>query len=138
MRGQYDDILYLPHPVSPNRPHLSRAQRAAQFAPFAALTGYEAAVREAGRLTTPRRSLDEEQKALLNEQLHLAAEGRTPAAFTWFVPDARKSGGAYVTHVGTIRHIDLAQGMLYLTDGTAIPIAELGALHPVEEDSGAC
>lgn len=133
MRGKYDDMLNLPRPVSPNRPHMTRVQRAAQFAPFAALTGYEAAVQEAGRLTEQRRNLDEEQKAILNEKLHLAAKTKMPMAFTWFVQDTRKAGGAYVTHMGVIRHLDPAAGMLYLADGVVIPIQELEAIFPPEE-----
>ncbi len=136
MRGPYDELLNYPHHVSSTRPHLSMAQRAAQFAPFAALTGYEAAVREAGRLTESRRSLDEEQQAMLNDRLCLAVESGGETAFTWFVPDSQKAGGAYVTHVGIVRHLDAAQGLLFLTDGTTIPIGELWEVRAVDAEEG--
>lgn len=125
MSGPYDDILFRQRPVSACHPRMSQVQRAAQFAPFAALTGYDAAVRETARITEPRRTMDEEEKAKLNDRLTLALESGQPRRFTWFVADERKAGGAYVSTVGSIRRIEPVSGILFLRDGRTIPVAEL-------------
>ena len=106
MKGAYDDIINLPHHVSATRPHMSMGDRAAQFAPFAALTGYEDAVREAARLTEERVELTEDAQAALDARLRLLADGSMAGkavTLTWFQPDARKSGGAYVTATGILK-----------------------------------
>ena len=105
---KYDDIINLPHHVSKTHPPMDMMERAAQFSPFAALTGYEAAAKETGRLTQPRIELDESEKEVLDQQLHKleAAFPKTPsAAFTYFIPDVRKEGGTYRTVSGKIRKI---------------------------------
>lgn len=121
----YDDIMGLSHHVSASRRPMSNSDRAAQFAPFAALTGYEAVIRETGRLTDAEIELDECSKAFLNEKLRKVADGihqRPLVTFTCFRRDERKQGGAYVEITGRVKRINEAEGQILLTDGTAIPI----------------
>ncbi len=128
MSQDYSDIINLPHHVSENRPHMSMHDRAAQFSPFAALTGYDAAVKETARLTDQRTELDEEMKQNLSERLNLIRENlaTTPVVeITYFVPDEHKEGGAYNTVTGTVKKIDEFQRLVVLTDGTDIPIDEI-------------
>ena len=111
--GKYDDILNQRRPAS-RRPKMSALERAAQFSPFAALTGYEDAVRESARRTEDRRSLSQEEMDFLNRQLCYLADrtGEGPwAAFTCFVPDARKAGGAYETFTGRVKRVGRAGRM---------------------------
>ena len=125
---KYDDIINLPHHVSKTHPPMDMMERAAQFSPFAALTGYEAAAKETGRLTQPRIELDESEKEVLDQQLHKleAAFPKTPsAAFTYFIPDVRKEGGTYRTVSGKIRKIDSYRRMIILESGEQIPIEEI-------------
>lgn len=127
-RHRYDDIIDLPHHVSKKHPQMSLHDRAAQFSPFAALTGYEDAVGEAARLTDRRQELDEEQAARLEQQLQILAEKaaeRPEVEITYFLPDARKSGGKYVTVQGTLRRIDETEKMLIFTDGRRIAIRDI-------------
>lgn len=131
MSGKYDDILNLPHHVSASRPHMPAADRAAQFAPFAALTGYDAAVRETARQTDARLELDECEKEALNDKLRVLDEhlGSAPeVAVTYFRPDGRKAGGAYVTVSGAVRKIDGYARVVVLADGGRIPIDEIAGL----------
>lgn len=128
MKGAYDDIINLPHHVSATRPHMSMGDRAAQFAPFAALTGYEDAVREAARLTEERVELTEDAQAALDARLRLLADGSMTGkevTLTWFQPDARKSGGAYVTATGILKRVDSYAGEVVLADGRRIPIEDI-------------
>lgn len=121
--NKYDDIITLPHYVSPSRARMSQADRAAQFSPFAALTGFEAAIRETARLTGQRAVLTETAKAALDEKLRLLAENLSAspeAAITYFRPDERKAGGEYVTAAGTVRKIDTVSHLLTMADGTKI------------------
>lgn len=132
MSGKYDDILFLPHPVSTERRHMSNLERAAQFAPFAALTGYERAVRETARLTETKAELDEGEKALIDARLRMLLDlpGQQPEiTITYFVPDKRKSGGSYVEATGYVKRIDLVEKIIFLTDGTRIPIEDIFALE---------
>lgn len=125
---RYDDMLDLPHHVSAVRPHMSREDRAAQFSPFAALTGFGAAIQETGRLTGNRLVPEEDARRELDEKLWLLKERiqTCPAAsFTYFQPDEKKEGGAYVTVVGNVKKIREFEGMVVLTDGTEIPVAEM-------------
>ena len=120
-----DDIIHLPHHVSQNHPQMPLRDRAAQFAPFAALTGYEAAVGETARLTAERRELDPQEAAELNRRLtDLAArlKDRPEVTVEYFVPDERKAGGAYVTVTGRVRHISVSERLLVMEDGTVIPL----------------
>ncbi len=126
--GKYDDIIDLPHYVSETHPPMSRADRAAQFSPFAALTGYDAAVRETARVTERRIELDEGVKAELNARLNCILEHLSEhpqVSLTYFVPDEKKSGGAYRTVTGTVRKLDSFAKTLTLTDGTVVPMEEM-------------
>ena len=125
---KYDDIIDLPHHVSETHPPMSRADRAAQFSPFAALTGYDAAVRETARVTERRIELDEGVKAELNARLNCILEHLSEhpqVSLTYFVPDEKKSGGAYRTVTGTVRKLDSVAKTLTLADGTVVPMEEM-------------
>lgn len=125
---RYDDIIMLPRHVSKTHPPMPAADRAAQFAPFAALTGHYDAVKETARLTEERVELDESCKAVLDGKLQDIRRrlGEEPAVtVTYFVPDERKSGGSYETAAGCVRKIDEYERVLVLTDGTRIPVSEL-------------
>ena len=130
MKTLYDDIIRLPHHISQNHPQMPLRDRAAQFAPFAALTGYEAAVGETARLTAERRELDPQEAEKLNRRLaDLAArlKDRPEVTVEYFVPDERKSGGAYVTVTGRVRHISVAEKTLVMEDGVVIPLDDIFA-----------
>ena len=126
--GAYDDIINLPHHISETHPQMPIKDRAAQFSPFAALTGYEAEVKEAARITDTKIELTEEQQASLNEHLRLLEDAlpqRPIASFTYFVPDAKKDGGAYITVTGKLKRLDRVARNILLTDGTVIHIDNL-------------
>lgn len=126
--GNYDDIIDLPHHVSETHPPMSRADRAAQFSPFAALTGYDAAVRETARVTERRIELDEGVKAELNARLNCILEHLSEhpqVSITYFMPDEKKSGGAYRTVTGAVRTLDSFAKTLTLVDGTVVPMEEM-------------
>ena len=123
--GAYDDIIDLPHPTSARHPRMPMADRAAQFSPFAALVGHGAAIEETVRLTDRKIELTEDEKAILDEKLRYLLEAGGEAVFTWFLPDEKKDGGAYVTNLGTIKKIDPLQGIVVLMDGTVIPIEDI-------------
>ncbi len=127
-RDPYEDIINLPHHVSPTRPRMSRADRAAQFSPFAALSGYGDAVKETARLTGQRIELDESAKAALDEKLRLLAEvieDRPETAITYFLPDRKKTGGEYVTVSGRVKRADSVQRELVMMNGTRIPVEDI-------------
>lgn len=96
--------------------------RAAQFSPFAALTGHGAAIAETARLTDQKIELAEDEKAVLDQKLRLLLETGGEGTFTWFLPDAKKEGGSYAGAVGRVKKIDPLAGQIVLTDGTAIPL----------------
>ncbi|SHO52445.1 hypothetical protein [Anaerocolumna xylanovorans] len=128
MTKTYEDIINLPHHVSATRPHMTAIDRAAQFSPFAALTGYDAAIKETARLTDERVKLDEYMKDVLSERLQIIADRikeHPEIVITYFQPDAKKNGGAYVTAAGTAKKIDLYERVVVMTDGTAILIDEI-------------
>ncbi len=128
MTRTYDDIINLPHHVSTTRPHMTAIDRAAQFSPFAALTGYDAAIKETARLTDERVKLDEYMKDALSDRLQIIADRIKEyheIAITYFQPDAKKNGGAYVTTISTAKKIDEYERVVVMTDGTAIPIDEI-------------
>lgn len=131
MKTPYDDIIYLPHHVSQDHPQMPLRERAAQFAPFAALTGYEAAVGETARLTSERRELDPQEAEELNRRLtDLSArlKDRPKVTIEYFVPDERKSGGAYFTVAGRVRHISIAERVLVMEDETVIPMEDVDSV----------
>ena len=125
---KYDDILHLPHHVSKRHPQMSLQNRAAQFSPFAALTGHEDAIRETARQTDSFAELDEDRKELLNRQLQFikAMLAQKPECeITYFQPDQKKDGGNYVTVRRRIEKIDEYKHQILFTDGTILPIGHL-------------
>ena len=139
MNGPYDDIIDLPHPTSKKHPRMSMEERAAQFAPFAALTDFGGVIRETGRLTDTRVELGESDRAELERTLNFldSQEEEHPLVqVTYFLPDERKEGGAYVTVTGRLKRIDQAKGTLLLQEGTRIPIRDIrsvGIIGPSRE-----
>ena len=130
----YDDIIHLPHHVSKTRPQMSMEDRAAQFSPFAALTGYDAAILETGRLTEDKLELGEETQAILDRKQRYLAEiidTKPEITVTYFVPDEKKSGGAYSTVTGFLKRIDEYERVLMLTDGRKI---QLDAIFDTESE----
>ena len=138
MTHRYDDIINLPHHVSQKHAPMARADRAAQFAPFAALTGYDAAIRENARLTQERIAPAEAELAALDRRFRLLQEHleeQPEVRLTRFRPDERKSGGVYETVSGIVKQIDLIARRIRLLDGTDIPMDDVltldGALFDV-------
>lgn len=132
MSGPYDDMLNLPHPVSAAHRQMTLTERAAQFSPFAALSGYEDAIREAARLTEQRIELDDSLKERINAELQrIAAHQREHprVSITYFLPDSQKSGGACVTQSGPLKKIDLYERQIRLMDGTSIPLDDIYEIH---------
>lgn len=128
MTGPYDDILHLPHPTSKRHPRMPIADRAAQFSPFAALTGHKAAIEETARVTDRRIELDEDAKEQLDQTLQLLLERideQPEITVTWFSPDKKKAGGQHHTATGKLKRIDTQESRLILTDGTQIPLEDL-------------
>lgn len=126
---RYDDIINLPHPTSAKHPRMSLYNRAAQFSPFAALTGHEAAIAETSRLTERKIEQSEDVINRLNEKLQIIADNvDTEVTITYFVPDERKSGGAYVSHTGTVKRIDGYERTIVMTDKTEIPIEQISEI----------
>jgi len=131
MSIRYDDIINHPHHVSRNHPQMSMHDRAAQFSPFAALTGYEAAVGETARLTEQRRELDEQESAELNRRLSFLAsklDEHPEVTIEYFVPDDRKVGGSYVTITGMVEKIFSMERIIAMSDGQVIRIADVQSL----------
>ena len=129
--NKYADIIDLPHHTSRTRPRMSVSARAAQFSPFAALTGYGAAVDETARLTDDMIVLDENAKAMLDGKLQMIAEhiGDHPeVTITYFEPDKRKTGGAYVSVTGQVKEIDEYERVVKLCNGGMIPIGQIYAI----------
>lgn len=128
MKTKYEDIINLPHHVSKTRPQMPMSDRAAQFAPFAALTGYDDAVKETGRLTNDKIELEESSLNELNAKIQLLREKLADApevTFTYFRPDDRKDGGAYLTITGTVKKLDDYERLLVLQDRTKVPIDDI-------------
>ena len=132
MNGKYDEIIDLPYHVSKTRPQMPMSDRAAQFSPFAALTGYDSAIKETGRLTDEKIELGEESLTALNARyqmlMDVLAEG-PEVRNTYFKPDERKAGGAYVTITGAIRKIDDFEQIIIMQDGTRIPMGDVLSLE---------
>lgn len=126
--SKYSDIINLEHHVSSRRLPMPMINRAAQFAPFAALSGYDAAIQETGRLTEGFIDLDESSQEKLNERLQLIQEvqdQQPEITVVYFRPDDRKSGGSYLTVSGTVRKLDPYQKAVILTDDTLIPFERI-------------
>lgn len=128
--GKYEDIINLPHHISKKHPQMTMESRAAQFAPFAALVGYEDAVEETARLTTKRIELNEEEKNILDMKLQMLKEQMhvqiyPEISIMYFVPDLKKEGEKYIKISGTIKKIDEYKQLLILDDKTQIPISEI-------------
>ena len=120
---KYKDIINLPHKQSSKRPHMSLLDRAAQFAPFAALVGYDDAIKETGRLTDERIEMSEENLAVLNTRYQILVDylGEEPeVTITYFVPDIYKAGGAYIEKTGVVKKLDTYERLITMVDGTRI------------------
>lgn len=128
MSNKYNDIINLPHHISTKHPQMSIENRAAQFAPFAALTGYEDQIQETARITNARIELDEEAKLILDRKLQMLREKiplRPTVSFTYFIPDTKKDGGEYDTISGIVKKIDEYKQIIILEDRREIPIMEI-------------
>ncbi len=125
MKNPYDDIINLPYIKSSSHPHMSAYDRAAQFSPFSALTGYEDAVYETGRITDEERELTDEMKEEISQKIQKALKSGTKAVVLYFLPDKTKSGGKEVTYTGTIKKADAYENALVFTDGTKIPLDKI-------------
>ena len=124
----YDDIINLPHHTSPKRPRMSMLDRAAQFSPFAALTGYDAAVKETARLTQERIELDEYEKGKLDRQLQIIREHlkeQPEITITYFQPDSRKAGGVYLSLTGHVKKIDDYEKCVIMLDKQKVSIEDI-------------
>lgn len=123
--SKYDDIINMPHHVSKNRTPMSMENRAAQFAPFTALTGHNEAIAETARLTTPKKLLSEDEMASLTRELARVIEqvpGQEEYTFVYFVPDTQKEGGKYVSITGTAKKYDEVTRTIRLSDGKVLMI----------------
>lgn len=126
--NNYEDIINLPHHVSSKRPQMSRIDRAAQFAPFAALTGHDEAIKETARLTDVKIELDESNLSILNDKLQIILdnlESEPTVTVTFFKADTKKAGGAYIDHIGVVKRIDDYERTVIFTDKTVIPIEDI-------------
>ena len=126
--GNYEDIINLPHHVSSTRAQMSMMDRAAQFSPFAALTGYDAAIKETARLTDQKIELDDYEKEEINDKIQLIAEHLGEdfeVVITFFQPDGKKAGGAYVDALGVVKKIDEYERMIVLREGRKVPIDDI-------------
>ena len=120
---QYDDIINLPHHISKKHPQMSLYARSAQFAPFAALTGYEEAVKETARETNERIDIEDELKSILDGKLQIILEqikNHPEISITYFIADSKKNGGEYVTVTGLVKKVDLYNQYIYLIDYTLL------------------
>ena len=133
---RYDDIIELPHHQSKERPHMSLYDRAAQFAPFAALTGHEEAIEETARLTDEEVTLDETAIAVINDRIYEISQHlseKRMVSITYFRPDPNKEGGAYLTDVGSIKRVDEIKKMIVLDSGMEIKMEHIIAIEYVQE-----
>ena len=136
---RYDDIIELPHHTSKKHPRMPLLDRAAQFAPFAALTGHEAAIKETARLTEDEMELDENRKELLDLRLHELQERMSECpevTVTYFCPDEKKAGGVYETVTGKVKKVDGYAGELVFTDGRRVELKSIVELKENTEVRG--
>ncbi len=139
MKTPYDDIIRLPHHVSRTHPQMPMRDRAVQFAPFAALTGYGAVVEETARQTVPKRELDEQEAEELDRRLALLVANlpeHPEVTVEYFVPDARKEGGAYVSVTGAVKSISPAERCIVMADGRVIPLDDVNSLEIAADLTG--
>lgn len=132
MSGPYDDIINLPHPTSQRHPRMPIRDRAAIFSPFAALSGHGAAIAETARLTERRMELDEDTRAELDRKQAVLLEHideQPEITITWFQPDEKKDGGAYLTTTGRLKKLRELERLLVLADGVEIPLEDVVALE---------
>ena len=128
MTGPYDDIIDLPHHTSSKHPRMSRIDRAAQFSPFAALSGHDAAIAETARLTSQRIELAEDSENALDKKLQNLSEiiiYQPQVSITYFVPDSRKTGGAYQSVTGIVKRVDTIKRCIVLDNKAEIPLDEI-------------
>ena len=128
MNNRYNEIINLPHHVSKTRPQMPMSDRAAQFAPFAALTGYDSAIKETGRLTDEKIEMDEEALNILNMKFQILVDSlddETEVTFTYFKPDERKAGGAYLEVTGTVKKVDDFERLIVMQNGTKMPMDDI-------------
>ena len=132
--SKYKDIINMPHHQSRKRPHMSMIDRAAQFSPFAALTGHNDAIIETARLTDRQIEIDEGTKSILNEKIQMLSDYLTEkptVTITHFEPDIKKIGGSYLNTTGIIKRIDDFKREIIFTDGTIILIDHI---YEIESD----
>jgi hypothetical protein len=125
---RYDDIIGLEHPISKTHPPMARIKRAAQFASFDALTGFGAAIHEAGRETEEKKELSEDEIDMINARLAVIEQHikeQPSIAVTYFLPDEKKAGGRYVTVSGNVRKLDGIERAIIMADRTKIPIEDV-------------
>lgn len=140
-KNKYDEIMGLPHHVSKTRPQMPMSDRAAQFAPFAALTGYDSAIKETERLTDKKIELDEEALTILNMRYRLLVDTldeEPEVEITYFKPDERKAGGAYMTITGVVKKINDFERLITMKDGTKIPMDDIIAIDTGMNDIEIC
>ena len=128
MNEKYKDMLHLPHPVSATHPRMALQDRAAQFSPFAALAGYDDALRETARRTDRFVELDEDRKQEIDRQISYLQQhllDTVPVKIIYFVPDEKKDGGQYVTTTGQLKKFDDIERTLRFADGTTIPLDDV-------------
>ncbi len=130
-KHRYDDMLDMPHHRSAERVPMSLHDRAAQFAPFAALSGHEKAIEETARLTDEKIILDETAIEKMNEKLYFLSEHlseKMRVAITYFKPDRLKQGGAYLTDIGAVKKIDTVEQLVIMDSGVKIPMSQIVAI----------
>ena len=128
LASKYEEIMKHPHHVSKTRPQMPMSDRAAQFAPFAALTGYDSAIKETGRLTDEKIELDEEALTALDMKYQIlmdAFDDAPEVTITFFQPDVRKAGGKYLTVTGAVKKVDDFERRITMQDGAKIPMDEV-------------
>lgn len=128
MENKYEDIIYMPHHVSLRHPRMSIRNRAAQFAPFAAVTGHESSVYEAARVTEEKFKLDDSYKEVLNTRLTILLKqpkGKRKAIITYFIKDKNKPGGSYLSVEGIVEMFDELKKIIVLENGVYIPIDDV-------------
>ena len=128
MNNRYNEIINLPHHVSKTRPQMPMSDRAAQFSPFAALTGYDAAIKETERLTDEKIEMDEEALNILNMKFQILVDSlddEPEVTFTYFKPDERKAGGAYIEVTGTVKKVDDFERLIVMQNGTKMPMDDI-------------